>query len=344
MPDPGNISPIIETPADPRFGGKGSFVVGTEAVFFFYFVDIDGRMYDPSDLGISITDSDGTEIKTSDGLDWLELGKFAFKWSIPSTTTPGKHVITVSYTAETVDGPSEESFAENFVLVELGPGNFSIRQIGARSFLESLIGYTQRIPVFNEIVRFNKAKTQGRISFDKLNQTAGVNVYLNGQVKETGYTMDYFRGKIVFSHSLSQWDEITLDYNFRWFSDTELDNFLEQGVNILNAYPPMSAYTIFNVPDRWVIVAEYAAAVDVIRRWMMDLAFQEPAKIFGFNRAKDIFSQMDTLKKNYEERLDKLLNMKKFGPYLGLTKTVSTPEFTLPGGRSRWFRYLFKGA
>ena len=40
----------------------------------------------------------------------------------------------------------------------------------------------------------------------------------------------------------------------------------------------------------------------------------------------------------------KLYEQKKYGPYVGLTKTVTAPEFTLPGGRSRWFRYLFKGA
>ena len=28
--------------------------------------------------------------------------------------------------------------------------------------------------------------------------------------------------------------------------------------------------------------------------------------------------------------------------FTGLTRAVVVPEYTLPGGRSRWFRYLFK--
>ena len=136
-----------------------------------------------------------------------------------------------------------------------------------------------------------------------------------------------------------------VSYNFRWFTDAELDGFLEQGVNIVNIWPPQSTYTVRTIDDRWLIAAEYAAAVDVLRRWMMDILFQEPAKIFGGpQRANEIFGHMDTLKKNYEDRLNKMLEMKKYGPYVGLTRTVTIPEFTLPGGRSRWFRYLFKGA
>jgi len=77
---------------------------------------------------------------------------------------------------------------------------------------------------------------------------------------------------------------------------------------------------------------------------MMDILFQEPTKIFGGpERANQVFTQMDTLKKNYEDFLTKLLEQKKYQPYAGLTKTVTVPEYTLPGGRSRWFRYLFKG-
>ena len=77
----------------------------------------------------------------------------------------------------------------------------------------------------------------------------------------------------------------------------------------------------------------------------MDLHFQEPAKVFGgMDRADKLMGSFDTLKKNIEEDLNNWYEQKKFGPYLGLTKTYTTPEFTLPGGRSRWFRYLFKGA
>ena len=45
-----------------------------------------------------------------------------------------------------------------------------------------------------------------------------------------------------------------------------------------------------------------------------------------------------------EEDLNKMYEQKKFGPYVGLTRMVVVPEYTLPGGRSRWFRYMFTGS
>jgi predicted amidohydrolase len=78
---------------------------------------------------------------------------------------------------------------------------------------------------------------------------------------------------------------------------------------------------------------------------MMSLAFQEPQQVFGGQeKASALVSNLDTLKKNYEEDFNKMLDAKKFGPYIGLTRVVVTPEYTLPGGRSRYFRYLFSGS
>jgi len=73
------------------------------------------------------------------------------------------------------------------------------------------------------------------------------------------------------------------------------------------------------------------------------LQFQQPAQIFGGpEQAKQAFANFETLKQNYSSDWEKLLEQKKFGPY-PTTRMVVTPEYTLPGGRSRWFRYLFKG-
>ena len=324
---------LIITPGTPTTNSSGSFVVGTEALLFYYFVDVGGQLYDPSDLAIVITDSSGTTLVESDSMDKVEHGCFAFKFTIRRATVPGAYTSTVTYIVETINGPSTESFSEDFVIIESGPGDFTIRQVASRGHLESLIGYTQRIPMFNEIVIMNKNKTKGELSFPRWNQTAPAKVFINGQIKESGYTVDYNKGWIEFAHTLSQHDEITMNYNFRWFTNDELDGFLEQGVNMLNAYPPMTAYHINNIPDRWMIIMLYSAAIDVLRRWMMDVQFQEPVKIFGATRFNDVFNHMDTLKKNYEGWLDKLLEKKKFIPYLGRTKTFVTPTYTLPGGR-----------
>lgn len=327
-------SPIITTPADPKLKSTGSFVIGTSATFFYYFTDIDGQLYDPSDLGVTIKNAAGDTVQTETGMDKIEVGVFAYGWTIPIDSTPGTYTIRIDYTAETIDGPEANSITESFIVIEKGPGQFTLRRVAARNFLVSLLGTAQRVAVFNEIARMNRAKTVGQLTFPRWNQTAGIKVYMNGLLKEDGYEVDYLHGRIEFAKAISQHDEVTVDYNFRWFEDDDLDNFIEQGVNMVNIWPPQSVYNILNVPDRWMIAVEYGAAVNAIRRLLMDLAFQEPAKVFGgMKRASEIAGQLETLKKNYEEMLDKMLTQKKFIPYVGLTRTISNPIMTMPGGR-----------
>ena len=99
------------------------------------------------------------------------------------------------------------------------------------------------------------------------------------------------------------------------------------------------------MPERAITPVIYAAVTDALREMLMSLQFQEPQMVFGSpERAQNVFSNLDNLKKNYEESLKGLLDAKKNGPYTGLTKAIVVPEYTLPGGRSRWFRYLFTGS
>lgn len=343
-------SPIITGHGQTEFDSSGVFVPGTTAVLFFTFTDLEGKLYDPSNMSIEILDPDGTAIELPDdgeALDKVETGVYGYSWLIADDAATGKYTVNLTYTVETIDGAVVETYTQYCIISET-TNQFSVvtyRQTSARAFLESLTGYPHRIPVFHEMVRFNRNRTTGELSFPRWNQSAGVIVYVNGNVRTSGYSVDYIKGRITFDNPVSEYDEVTCSYNFRWFTDSELDAFIEQGINMFNIWPPHSVYTIRDIPDRWIITAEHAAAIFLLRRWMMDIQFQEPVKIFGgFERAQQVFGNLDTLKKNYEDLLDKMLTQKKFQPYLGLTKTITVPEYTLPGGRSRWFRYLFKGA
>ena len=110
----------------------------------------------------------------------------------------------------------------------------------------------------------------------------------------------------------------------------------------MNTYPPHSGYNLDTLPDRYFTTVLYGAIKDALRTLMGCLMFQQPAQVFGgTEEAAKAFSNFETLKQNYEKDWDKLVEQKKFGPY-PKTRMVVTPEFTLPGGRSRWFRYLFK--
>ena len=56
----------------------------------------------------------------------------------------------------------------------------------------------------------------------------------------------------------------------------------------------------------------------------------------------DIFNQLKDDARLYKEDFDKFLEKIPLAKY-PTTKTIVTPEYMLPGGRSRFFRALFKG-
>lgn len=333
------ISPIIQTPSTPILQGKGYFTVGSTAVFFFDFPDINGQRYDPVNLQAIIKDPNDQEFDAITDFDKLEMGKYALSWPIPSTDPNGDTIeegtftIYLTFTAETTDGPMDLSLTESFIVGGRGTQVIPNRMIGARSYLESLIGYFTRIPVFHEIGRLNQARNIAEFSFPRWNPSR-TKVYINGDTKEDGYYVNYIDGKVVLDHALSSTDEIFASYTFRWFEDEELYTFIAQAIQVFNQYPPHTTYDINNLEDRYVVTAVKQAAVDAIRRLMMDLMLQEPAKVFGgMDRADKLISTLDSTKRNYEDELNKLYEAKKYGPYLGLTRTITVPEFTLPGGR-----------
>jgi hypothetical protein len=77
----------------------------------------------------------------------------------------------------------------------------------------------------------------------------------------------------------------------------------------------------------------------------MQLALQEKRIIFdntslgdGWTQVKDLFKSLHDA---YKEDWKNILEAKKLRlPHIA---AVVQPEFTLPGGRSRAFRYLYKG-
>lgn len=338
------ISPIIDDTTFASMIGKGSFVVGTTACFFFTFFDNNGYLFDPSNINATITDINGSTVETIDAADKLELGTYILNWDIPSSTNSGKYTITLTYTVETSSGPEDRNFSEDFVVGESGIGFVKYRQISSRNFLESLIHECQNIPVYHEPAILNKNRNLAKLTFPMWNQNSRVTILINNQVKESGFSVDYVNGQITFDNALSSYDQILVSYNFRWFTDEDLDSFVEQGINMFNLWPPQSVYNVSNIPDRFLIVGLHGAAVLALRRLLIGLIYQQPAKVYGsLQRAQEVHSMLMDQKKNYEDWLKTMLEQKKYGPYPS-TRTITVPEYTLPGGRclSRYSTISYK--
>ena len=320
---------------------QGTWVQGTSSSILIRITDFEGFPVDPEDIVVSIDTAGGTAVLTNEIPEKIEVGNYVYEWQIPENQVVGQYDVTWEFTTE--DGPQTE--LQEIIVVADGEDSdiYSGRPGDLLRNLEYRISCAQNIPVYYEQCKPSQDNRTYYCTFPRWNQTPGIRVYRNktSMMTTDDMAVDYSNGRIVFNETLTQYDEVYVDYNFRWFTGEELNQFLRDAVNELNLYPGVTDYTIDSFPDRWTKAVVLSAAVDALRKIMLCLNFQQPAQVFGGSEeASEKFSNFDTLKKNYEEEVTKMLEQKKYGPY-PRTNAIVVPEYTLPGGRSRWFRYLF---
>lgn len=336
-----NVGPFTTNASSIRAASdyRGTFIQGTTATLMLKITNFDSLPQDASSVTISISDPNGATIDS--GIpEKATKGFYIYDWSITTSQTTGDYVATWIYTVNGVVRVEKQTFvvSTNANDTEL----YSGQAYELRLALESYLSCSMAIPVYYEQARPTTNYQTYRFSFPRWNQTAGVKIYRNNNIVDSGIDIDYFNGEVRFDQQLTAYDIIHADYNFRWFSDEDLHRYLENAVRTLNSYPPHSGYTILTLADRYIPIVIKQAAVDAIRHIMMCLQFQQPQQVFGgADGASKAFGNLETLKQNYEKEVNELYQQKKLGPYVGLTRSIVVPEYTLPGGRSRWFRYLF---
>lgn len=321
---------------------RGSFIQDTTASVFLIITDMNGNPIQPESCVVTIQ-KDGTDVVTEASADFIKDGAYAYDWKIEADQETGAYEVIWKYV---VNGSTKYEYQE--IVVSEQVEDQSVAFYGNiiaeyRNMFNLLVGCAQAIPVYHEeAIAHSDLKTY-YCTFKRWNQSANIRVYRNGKLIPNNEIseINYFKGEVTFCEPQHRADTINCDYNFRWFSDEQIDQFLFNAVSMINLYPPASPYTLSNVPGRFIALMLYGAAKDAIRELMMCLMFQQPQEVFGGSEAaKSALSNLETLKKNYEEEFMKGLEQKKLGPY-PKTRVIVTPEYTLPGGRSRWFRYMF---
>jgi len=321
---------------------KGTYKPGSTAFFFLKITTIDGIPQNAANVDVTVTDESGSTISSGDP-DKPTDGFYVYEWDIDDDQANAEYSVTWEYE---IDDETYFEYQSTIVAedVDLASSTYNPNMIATREALSYYISCAQHIPAYFEQAKPTFDMSTYRFTFPRWNQATGVKVYRNNNLITSGIEINYFNGEVIFDSTLTQYDMVHADYNFRWFSDEELTRFLENALGDFNAYPPHTAYDFYGntvVPDRFLPSVIKKAAADAIRKLMMCLQFQEPQQVFGgADGAKSAFSNFETLKKNYEADWQKTADNKKLGPY-PRTMIISTPEYTLPGGRSRWFRYLF---
>lgn len=215
-------------------------------------------------------------------------------------------------------------------------------------FRYAFIDFAQKIPVYNEILKKNSttSPTVFDSAFQSWNLKPVPRIQVNQVISTTGYTIDYENGLVTFNTALDYNDVVEVTYQFAFFTDEQINSFFKQA----NAYyynsPPQGGSTsIYGAGEMIQMSIMIGAASFAFREILFSLAFQEKRIIFdnaswgdGWTQIKDL---LRGLYESYSKDWDKLLEAKKLK--LPSISSIISPEYTLPGGRSRMFRYLYKG-
>lgn len=171
------------------------------------------------------------------------------------------------------------------------------------------------------------------------------------------YDVDY-NGNLSFydgagdAVAIQPYDEIWASYNFRAISTKNINACLNQALHGILVQPGVNKgySSIASVPTRWDRAIIAGAAAFLLRQLAMQLMVPEPAIFFAmdlrdpestFNQVNDRFDKINGKSKEYLEEYWKwceTIRIEKYPQVLGIT----TPEFQLPGGRTRYTRMMFK--
>jgi len=192
----------------------------------------------------------------------------------------------------------------------------------------------------------SRLSTRYDFAYPNWNQDPKPVVRINNRILDDGWHLDY-NGKIYLDRLMAPEDSLAVSYNFAYFNTEEILSFLDLGLKMMNATPPSSeAYGSFlYMPRVWDAPVLLYAAITALKRLVFGLNWQEKAIIFGrpddFERTQ---RAIDNFKALYTDYNTLWMEIRKDVKTLKLPSIAQfvTPEYTLPGGRSRFFRYLFK--
>lgn len=331
----------------------GTYAQGTIATFIVTTIRASGEPAGFTNPHIRIESTDGSStILSNTSMMRAPQSYYFYDWEVPTSLTPGTYKAIFSADLES------QTFEKAQIITILSNSGIPTQEI-LTSNVESelivglyyVIKTSQEIPVENEQAKISSNGLRAVFTFDKWNIFYNkTKIYRNYEEVTSGYTVDYDSGEILFSSAIDESETITADYNFSWFSSEELASFLSLSVQELNLTPPGSSYSLANAPVLWYPAIIYGAAKNVYRRLIHDLAYQQPKLVYGYDGEgggsgggawKDAIDTFKSLKENYEKDFETLSKNAKRStwPTPGI---IVVPEFTMPGGRSRWFRYLYK--
>lgn len=204
---------------------------------------------------------------------------------------------------------------------------------------DSLITLSESSPIYKTI----------NADYDPIEYSRDGNIvnYTNGNNYPNGllYKADYL-GNIYFidtagnSVEIHPYDTIFVTYTVKAFSNEQMNSALYMALQMINSQPGADKYsTIANVPYYYDPALVYGAMYILLRSLLVNLT-QRQKRLLLDDPDKSIISDLRETSKMYKEDFAELLKKLPVARYPG-TRGIVVPEFNMPGGRSRFFRYIW---
>lgn len=344
---------IIVKELDPP---KGDQAIARETVFTFRLAPVgSSTTIDISTLDIEI------KVQTSSG---------TFTYDITYTSSEVTYTIKGnSYLIEVdVDPDGAVNFDSNETItltinVDDTDGN-SMRQFQTNYRVVNMTQLTALVDLTSEFTEIPINYEQGRISYDGSEcnftwknwmATQTPVVYVNDMMKNSGYTPSYVEGKLTFSPVLSSGynktdifntalyepiDRVNCDYWYSCFSTKQLTSFMKVALADFNASYPVSSYGVTSSNQAVQAALLLGGAYYLYNAVVAGFLNQQWRVQWGEEEWQNLLNVAEKMKENTKSVFERISEAKRHTLAKGVQGIV-IPEYSLPGGRSRFTSILF---
>jgi hypothetical protein len=204
---------------------------------------------------------------------------------------------------------------------------------------DPMIQLSETVPIYSTI----------NTTFDPIikNRDGYESQYTNGNNYPDGLRVKYdFMGNIYFIDAngdpveIHSYDNVLVSYSIKMITNDHMNSSLYMALQAINSQPGASKYrTVSAAPYFYDPALVYGAAYYILRSLLTSLTNRQRRLLIEDPDARitDDIRQSATM---YKEDFEKMLEKLPIATYPGI-RAVVVPEFNMPGGRSRFFRYIW---
>ena len=136
------------------------------------------------------------------------------------------------------------------------------------------------------------------------------------------------------------YDTVFCSYSVKAFTSQHMNSALNLALQTINAQPGASKYAnVSQVPYYYDPALIYGAAYYLLRSLLVQLT-QRQRRLLLEDPDASMFGNIKEAATMYKDDFDKMLEKLPIAKYPGI-RGIVVPEFNMPGGRSRFFRYIW---